>query len=561
MMKTDHSSVVATTDEAATGSTPEHLGSSGQTLTECSPNPQDDCTAIETRERQEFPCAACGQGEHIWDDDLPPVENYEKFGRLLAGCADLFRHAGHEGGLVGLSASDSTTPVNISTPSALAAIFVDRLRIRVIKNGKSKGGLVASRHLTYMLRSEVFLGCFRPVNLITRSPVLLPGFNVALPGYNHGGPGDCVVYSGPTVATSNSTQAIGEFLDVMAFATAADRANAVAAALTVLLRNHWPGAKPLILATASKSHAGKDTVITFATGNTRSAAISYQTTDWALERCFVGATRQNTEVGVIIVENARLGRGADRIASGFLERFLTDPEPLLFSTGTGGPTRRANDLIVAISTNHGIVSTDLMNRSLPIHLTPTGNVSDRTPAIGNPKLEYLPGHRDEIQAELLGMIGRWKDAGMPLDRDARHPFSAWAQTVGGILRVSGFSDFLGNYNSRRSEEDAVRRGLGILGAARPDAWLRAGEWVDHVIDEGLARDLIPPGSRDSDKARERGIGIVLSNHRDETFDVTTDAESLVLRLDKTRNRQGEREPATRYRFTVVSRTPAGTADG
>src|SRR5579884_1501328 len=41
----------------------------------------------------------------------------------------------------------------------------------------------------------------------------------------------------------------------------------VALALTVMLRNFWPGAKPMGVVTATKSHAGKDTIIHFAAGS------------------------------------------------------------------------------------------------------------------------------------------------------------------------------------------------------------------------------------------------------------------------------------------------------
>ncbi len=55
----------------------------------------------------------------------------------------------------------------------------------------------------------------------------------------------------------------------MNFASAADRTNAVAAALTVMLRNHWPGGKPCLVVTSTKSHGGKETIVQFATGTTR----------------------------------------------------------------------------------------------------------------------------------------------------------------------------------------------------------------------------------------------------------------------------------------------------
>jgi hypothetical protein len=216
----------------------------------------------------------------------------------------------------------------------------------------------------------------------------------------------------------------------MAFDSEADRANAVAAALTVMLRNHWPGGKPILAVTATKSHAGKDTVIAFAAGIDGSVSISYQSTDWALERSFVGAVDHCPGAGLIVVENVRLGRRDPFIASAFIERFATDPEPLLYSTGGVHPVRRPNHLLVAISTNFGTVSEDIMNRSLPIHLRPEGDLAERTSLIGNPKLEYLPENRERIAEELRGLIERWKAAGRARRRTAGNSLVTLAQSPG-----------------------------------------------------------------------------------------------------------------------------------
>ena len=126
--------------------------------------------------------------------------------------------------------------------------------------------------------------------------------------------------------------------------------------------------------------------------------------------------------------------------------------------------------MLAISTNYGSVSEDLMNRGLPIHLNPVGNVADRVSPIGNPRLEYLPANKERIAAELRGMVERWKAAGQPLDEDVRTPSrsgrSGWAD-----LRVNGFQDFLENYGVRKTVDDPLRQGLGLLGAQATDKWL------------------------------------------------------------------------------------------
>ncbi|HVX13850.1 MAG TPA: hypothetical protein VHC22_21890 [Pirellulales bacterium] len=500
------------------------------------------------------PAALDAADEFIFNEDEAPADLYISFGRRLAASGDIYRRPAYASGLVLASRDVNVPPKHIENGNDLVAATVDRVRVTYKSKGKKAGRRIPSHHATIMLRSEIFLRQFRPVDELIRSARYTDSFRLTTPGYNDGGWGQRFLHVGPPARIEKDLDAISRFLDVMDFDTRADRTNSVAAALTVILRNHFPGAKPLILVTGSKSHAGKDTVIQFAAGGTPTTAVSYQETDWAFEAGIVVTLKHNPEAGLLVVENARLGKGR-MIASGFLERFVTDAEPTLFSTVAGGPVRRKNHFVVAISTNFGKVSEDLMNRSLPIHLAPTGNVADRQSPIGNPKLEFLPRNRDRIEAELRGMIERWKQAGQPLDGDVRHPFTNWAAVVGGILMVNEFKDFLANYGSRRTEDDPVRRSLGVLGAARSASWLRTSEWVEWVESIGLVKTLIPEADRGSPDGHTRGIGVVLSAHVDETFDVETEDERLSLRLEKARRRFDAGTPTTRYRFSVLSREP------
>lgn len=404
--------------------------------------------------------STANEPDFIWDDGEVARVNYQALGQRLAESGDLFRNPSHGGGLVQLLTNGRTA--SITKAADLLPVIVDRVKVLVMKDGKVKGSRINAADLNAMLKSESFLNQFTTVDRLTPVPLYLPDFTLTVPGFNDGGPKNRILNTGANPEISDNLDAINSVLDVMQFETNADRTNSVAAALTVLLHNHWPGGKPVVLVTATKSHAGKDTIILFATGTNKSVSISYQATNWAFEKSFVVAVKTNPDVSVIVAENARLD-GRDRvIASSFLERFATDPEPLLFSSGTGSPVRIHNDFVLAISTNFGNVSEDILNRALPIHLNPIGNIADRNPAIGNPKLEYLPANREQIAAELRGMVERWKDEGQPLDEDVRHPFGPWAKTVGGILKVSGFTDFLSNYGSRKTADDPVRRGLGIL---------------------------------------------------------------------------------------------------
>ena len=216
----------------------------------------------------------------IWDDDRPAAANYKELGALLASGNDLFCRPGYGNGLV-LLIADGKHAV-LTRGADLLPVIVDRIEVEVIRNGKRKGTTIDATHLNSMLRSDSFLRSFCTADLVTSEPVYLHDFSVAERGFNDGEPGQRIVYTGRVPQIMESHEAIDSFLDVMAFESNADRTNAVAAALTVLFRNHWLGGKPIILATATKSHAGKDTVIAFATGTAKSVAISYQSTAWRL---------------------------------------------------------------------------------------------------------------------------------------------------------------------------------------------------------------------------------------------------------------------------------------
>jgi hypothetical protein len=296
----------------------------------------------------------------------------------------------------------------------------------------------------------------------------------------------------------------------MEFASNADRTNAVGAALTVLLRRFWPGAKPLVLVTATKSHAGKGTIIDFVRGRTAKAEILYEKLDWPMQSQCQRHLQANPAIGLINFDNVRLDSagGGGFIRGGFVESFITNAEISLAAPGVG-QFQTKNQYVVAINTNDGTLSADLLNRALPIHLAPKGSVHDRPSAIGNPKLEYLPQNQVQIESELHGMIQRWKDAGQPLVA-VRHSMTTWAQTIGGILKVNGFTDFLGNYVTARLNHDPMRQALGILGAAFRDKPKTPTEWGNIVRDQGLASTLFKPCERDTEKGRARAFGVLMS---------------------------------------------------
>ena len=393
-----------------------------------------------------------------WKVERGARHNYRLLGRRLAAANKQLHRNGASGqGLI--QVQDSGDVRHIARAAQLAPIIVDSLTIQVTKEGKVVGELPAAVHLNAMLCAETFLGHFRPLDLVTSHPLYCSDFSFARPGYQESADEGCLLYLGPEPQVVDSAETVNRFLDVMAFATNADRTNAVAAALTVLLRNHWPGAKPVVVVTATKSHAGKGTITEFIRGNVAKADVLYESIDWPMQSQLQRQFAQNPEIGVMCLDNVRLDSAGGKgrfIRSGFLESFVTSHEIHLAAPGAGEPARFKNRFVMAITTNDGMLSPDLLNRALPIHLAPKGNVQSRQSPIGNPKLEFLPQNQERIAAELRGMIERWKACGQPLDDTAQHPMTPWARTVGGIVRANGFTDFLANYKTRVTPDLAFR---------------------------------------------------------------------------------------------------------
>src|SRR4051794_25759386 len=176
--------------------------------------------------------------DFLWEVDHGASRNYQAFGRRMAVCPDLYRNTSEGHGLILVLPSGKTRL--ITRASELAPVIADRISMRVTNEAKVVSELPKAEHLNAMLRSEKFLSRFRAVDEVVRAPYYLDDFTPVQHGYHDGGPGRRILYVGPEVETSESHDTLNAFLDVIDFSSNADRTNAVAAALTVLLRHQWP---------------------------------------------------------------------------------------------------------------------------------------------------------------------------------------------------------------------------------------------------------------------------------------------------------------------------------
>ena len=217
---------------------------------------------------------------HTWEMTDGLDLNFSKVGKRLSSLVpDLYQQGS------GLLLVEGHEPRPITTAKELSPLIIDNIRIRVEKDCKYHGQRIPSEILGDMLHSRHFLGNFPKVKDVVTTPVVLSDYTPSQPGYNAP---DAVLYLGPAVATGKNTDTIDKFLDVMEWASNADRTNAVAALLTVPLRYRFPGGKPLILVTASKSHSGKGTLVEFIRGKAAKVELLYEDKDWPMQKVLHG---------------------------------------------------------------------------------------------------------------------------------------------------------------------------------------------------------------------------------------------------------------------------------
>ena len=496
-----------------------------------------------------------GFPKYEWIEEDGHAHNFAGLGRLLESLPlGLYSHP--DGGLVKV---DGDTVQRISNARELRPLLVDTVKILVFKKGKYKGEHPNESTLNAMLCTESFLDNFKLAAHVTTTPVVLEDSTLAESGWNDGD----VLYIG-SHTTAESLDCINEFLDVMPFDGNASRTNALAAMLTIPFRFRFPGGKPLVLVTATKSHSGKGTLVNFLKGRCPKAEIAYEATDWPMQRQLHDQLQQAPDIGVVLFDNVRTdssGRGKI-IRSAFLESFITNDEIILATPGRNRPLRTENSFVVMLNSNEGSLSPDLLNRSLPIHLTPKGDLQERVAKTketlgGDIKHEWLPAHQTQIEAEMLGMIERWINEGQPLDKNVQHPMGPWAQTIGGILKVNGFHDFLANYGATRATADPVKEALAILAFRSNGKKMRAREFAQLAIREGLGKTLMPGVEQSNLYACERAIGVAVKPYVGETLTASTAAEEIVYELRKEQGRFDNMHPHFRYSFVETSRRPLG----
>jgi hypothetical protein len=356
---------------------------------------------------------------------------------------------------------------------------------------------------------------FPEVKLYTRNPVYTEDWRLLSPGYDvRSG----IYYAGPAVGSVSGTPRLNALLQDFCFESQADRTNYIAMLLTGLLMPRFIGSKPAVLFNGNQPGLGKTIlaqIVAILRDGHPTGTASYNPNDEEFEKRLAAIVRSGATT--IIIDNAKSRGRHSRIDSPCLERSITDPILSFRLLGHSKEIRVENSHIFCITANAPDVSRDLVTRSVVVNLHHEGNPSRRTFLIANPEA-YAEEHRLEILGELIGMVERWKAAGMPhAATHTRFNKCGWGDILGGILAECGEHGFLDNADDAALQLDETRREFAALVeslAGYPNPTWSATELVDQCRRHDL---LVTDLGEGSPRSKATKMGTLASRYCNESF--------------------------------------------
>jgi len=449
----------------------------------------------------------------------------------------------------------ATTMEEITSRLAASNCCYTRANQLVVVNGESISPILSPAELTGLLNQYVELffitkdgGEFRPlpttyantwlnnvhqrnrlpaIKLFSHNPVYTEDWRLINPGYD---PQSCFYYAGPAVEPLEGTKYLDTLLSEFCFASPSDRTNFIGILLTSLLMSHFIGSKPAVMFNGNQSSIGKSTLaqtIALIRDGTSAGTVSYNENDEEFEKRLGTAVKSGATT--IIIDNAKTKTRKSKIDSACLERSITDPILSYRLLGHSAEIRAENSHIFCITANAPDVSPDLVTRSVVINLHYLGNPKLRKFSMNDPE-SYVKKHRQQLLSELVYMVERWKDAGMPFtETNTRFNKKNWGNIVGGILYVNGEPDFLDNADEAAASMDNTRREfaelVGLMSKQKEATW-NATEVTALANKHFLLGAEIGDGTPRSQSTR---MGVLAGRYEGERFKINEESSAVFQR--------------------------------
>lgn len=371
------------------------------------------------------------------------------------------------------------------------------------------------------------------VRLFTRNPVYTADFRLAEVGFDAD---SGIYYDGQPITPADDTKHLDELLQDFCFKAPGDRTNYIGMLLTCLMISKFIGSKPAVVFNGNQPELGKSIlaqIIAIVRDGAHVETATFNANDEEFEKRLGSIVRRGNTT--IIVDNAKARGRTITIESAVLERSITDPILSFRLLGGSSDIRCENSHIFCITANTPEISRDLITRSILVNLHHEGNPTARTFNVVDPE-GYAIQYRDEILAELCGMVERWKAAGMPLaSTQSRFNKKGWGNIIGGILAANGEPDFLTNASEAAEQMDAARREFGELVEAmakHPQGTWTSAELVSLAQQNGLLSEELGDKSARSKSTR---MGVLTTRYVAERFELEGSAVATFRQRDGRKN--------------------------
>lgn len=283
------------------------------------------------------------------------------------------------------------------------------------------------------------------------------------------------------------------------FQAPADRANYYGLLLTPILRPAIPEPVPMHLIGSPVERTGKTKLAEIVLG----CAVLGRPTP-ALQ---IGVREEEREKRITSLllsgaSVAHLDNLREFVDSAALASLLTSTTYQGRELGLSRIVSIPNGLTLVASGNNIHATGEVAKRIVPIRLLPPTESPETRQDYKHPLLkEYVESQRPRVLGALLGLVEAWRAAGRPLGSVGFGGFERWSAVLGGIMRVAGFHEWMGNVAEWRGDANDFGSELTALveawRAAHGEAWVATADLFKLAIDDmGLfARQTGAPTER------------------------------------------------------------------
>lgn len=306
----------------------------------------------------------------------------------------------------------------------------------------------------------------------------------------------------------------GEALEGFPFVSQADKANALAALLTPLVRRMIEGCTPIFLIQAPSPGSGKglfaDLLMTITVASTMKTTMPSNEDEMRKQI----TTLLLEGWPIICIDNVN-GIDSPVLAAAITGEVWHDRKL------GGNESAVLNNRAVWLATgNNPSLSHEIIRRTVSIRIDPRTDRPELRRNFKHPKLLNWARHnRGRLVHALLTCVQRWISLGKPEHRGIRlGSFGEWSDVLGGILESIGVPGFLGNLEEVRSTTNSGEGELGEFVQAWRQAFGSNPTHVGDLISLADSQNLMAETLGDvSARSQAIKLGKLLNQIRDRQF--------------------------------------------